>query len=131
MSSLHPGIRVRDPNTLYIRGSLEAGERVEIDVNVIIEGHVRLGDDVQIGPHCILKDCQIEAGTIVQAFSMVEQTRVGRNGLIGPYARVRPNCQLGDKVQVGNYVELKNAQLGNGCRINHHSFVGDAILKKT
>lgn len=124
------GVHLRDPKRFDIRGSLECGKNVEIDINVIIEGDVKLGDKVTIGPNCILIDSTVDSDTKIQANSMVEKANIGKSCLIGPYARVRAGTQLGDTVQVGNFVELKKVTIGSGCKINHLSYVGDAILGK-
>lgn len=124
------GVFLRDPMRFDIRGSLECGKNVEIDINVIIEGDVKLGDKVKIGPNCILKDSKIDSDTKVQANSIVENAIIGKSCLIGPNARVRPGTKLGDRVQIGNYVEVKAVTMGSDCKVNHLSYVGDAILGK-
>ena len=124
------GVYLRDPMRFDIRGSLECGINVEIDINVIIEGDVKLGDGVKIGPNCILKDSTIDSDTKIQANSMVESANIGKSCLIGPYARVRAGTELGNRVQIGNYVEVKEVTMGSGCKVNHLSYIGDAILEK-
>jgi acetyltransferase-like isoleucine patch superfamily enzyme len=124
--ALDRGIRIRDPRHVYLRGRLTCGTGVEIDVGVVIEGDVALGDGVRIGAHAILRNATIGARTQVKPFSMVEESTIGAACQIGPYARLRPGTALGELVQVGNYVETKSSRIGNGCRINHHSFIGDA-----
>jgi len=124
------GVYLRDPMRFDIRGSLVCGNNVEFDINVIIEGDVELGDNVRIGPNCILKDTMIESDTIIQANSIIENANIGKSCLIGPYARVRPGTALGDHVQIGNYVEVKAAIIGAGCKINHLSYIGNAILEE-
>ena len=124
------GVYLRDPMRFDIRGSLVCGNNVEIDINVIIEGDVELGDNVKIGPNCILKDTMIESDTIIQANSIIENANIGKSCLIGPYARVRPGTVLGDHVQIGNYVEVKAAIIGACCKINHLSYIGNAILEE-
>lgn len=123
------GVYLRDPMRIDIRGSLECGKNVEIDINVIIEGDVKLGDKVEIGPNCILKDSTIDSETKVQANSMVENAIIGKSCLIGPYARIRTGTKLGDRVQIGNYVEVKAVTMGSDCKVNHLSYVGDAIFE--
>ena len=127
---INQGVDVRDPMKLDIRGSLECGKNVKIDTNVIIEGDVKLGDNVKIDPNCIIKDSVIGSDTKIQANSMVETANIGKFCLIGPYARIRPGTKLKDHVQIGNYVEVKAAKIGAGCKINHLSYIGDAILEK-
>jgi bifunctional UDP-N-acetylglucosamine pyrophosphorylase / glucosamine-1-phosphate N-acetyltransferase len=122
------GVYLRDPMRLDIRGSLECGKNVEIDINVIIEGDVKLGDKVKIGPNCILKNSIIDSDTKIQANSMVESAIIGKSCLIGPYARVRAGTNLGDRVQIGNFVEVKEVTMGADCKVNHLSYIGDAVL---
>ncbi len=122
------GVVIRDPERLDIRGNLTCGENVEIDINVIIEGDVLLSDDVTIGANCILKNCKIGKGTCVNPYSLVEEATVGEQTFIGPYGRLRPGSIVGDNVQIGNFVEIKNSKIDSQCRINHLSFVGDSEL---
>lgn len=124
------GVKIRDPERIDIRGELICGKNVEIDLNVIIEGQVVLGDNVHIGANCILKNALIKAGCTVHSYSMIEDTELGQNSFVGPYGRIRPGSKLGDNVQIGNFVEIKQAKIGAGCRINHLSFVGDANLSR-
>jgi acetyltransferase-like isoleucine patch superfamily enzyme len=128
IEAMKNGIRLHDPATTYIRGNLVCGPGVEIDPNVIIEGDVIFGAGVKIGAHSILRNCQIGDKTSINPFSLVEQSSVGANGFVGPYGRIRPGSVVGDNVQIGNYVEIKNSRIGDGSRINHHTFIGDAIL---
>lgn len=125
------GVRIRDPGSLTIRGDLNCGERVEIDVNVLIEGTVTLGDDVKVGANTILIDAMVGARTQINPFSIVEKAEVGADTFIGPYGRVRPGSVIGDFVQIGNFVEIKNSEVGSRSRINHLTFVGDATLGKS
>ena len=122
------GVLVRDPQRLDVRGSLVCGKGVEIDVNVVFEGDVLLEDGVIIGANCILRNCKIGKDTNINPFSLVEESVVGNQSFVGPYGRLRPGTTIGDNVQIGNFVEIKNARIGSKCRINHHSFVGDADL---
>jgi bifunctional UDP-N-acetylglucosamine pyrophosphorylase / glucosamine-1-phosphate N-acetyltransferase len=123
------GVVIRDPERLDIRGNLTCGENVEIDINVIIEGDVVLSDGVTIGANCILKNCRIGKGTCINPFSLVDEAIVGEQTFIGPYGRIRPGSLIGDHVQIGNFVEIKNANISSKCRINHLAFVGDADLE--
>ena len=122
------GVVVRDPQRLDIRGSLVCGKGVEIDINVIIEGDVLLEDGVIIGANCILRNCKIGKDTQINPFSLVEEAIIGEKSFVGPYGRLRTGSRVGDNVQIGNFVEIKNANISSKCRINHHSFVGDADL---
>jgi len=122
------GVQVSNPEFLHIRGKVSCGKNVKIDLNVIIEGDVKLGDNVTIGAHTILRDCSIGKGTIINSFSLVEGSIVGENCFIGPYGRIRPDVSIGDHVSIGNFVEIKNSNIASKCQINHHSFVGDSDL---
>jgi NDP-sugar pyrophosphorylase family protein len=122
------GVRIHDLNTTYIRGELRCGVGVELNPNVLIEGVVALESGVTIGAGSILRDCTIGLNTCVNPNSIIEGSIVGSDSFIGPFARLRPDCIVGDKVQIGNYVEIKKSKIGSGCRINHHSFIGDAFL---
>jgi len=126
--AMRQGVKIRDPERVDIRGELICGQGVEIDINVIIEGTVRLGDNVHVGANCILINSTVGSGTTINPFSLVEDAVVGEQSFVGPYGRVRPNSHLGDNVQIGNFVEIKNAKVSSGCRINHLAFVGDADL---
>lgn len=126
--ALGAGVRLRDPDTTAIRGTLECGQNVEIDQNVIVEGRVRLGEGVRVGANAILINSTIGAHTRIEAYSLVENSVVGDHCLVGPYARLRPGTSIGDHSQIGNFVEIKNSVIGCRARINHHSFVGDAEL---
>lgn len=128
IEAMKQGIRLHDPATTYIRGNLVCGPGVEIDPNVIVEGDVILGEGVKIGAHSILRNCKIGDKTSINPFSLVEQSSVGSNSFVGPYGRIRPGSVIGDNVQIGNYVEIKNSRIGDGSRINHHTFIGDATL---
>jgi NDP-sugar pyrophosphorylase family protein len=128
IAAMKQGTLIRDPARTYIRGDLVCGSDVEIDTNVIIEGKVILGQGVKIGANSILKNCQIGDKTSINPFSLVEQSSVGAGSFVGPYGRIRPGSAIGDNVQIGNYVEIKNSRIGDGSRINHHTFIGDAVL---
>jgi bifunctional UDP-N-acetylglucosamine pyrophosphorylase/glucosamine-1-phosphate N-acetyltransferase len=130
-AAMHRGVRIRDPDSVTIRGELQCGSRVEIDVNVIIEGKVSLGDDVKVGANSVLIDATIGPRSCVNPFSIVERAEVGADTFIGPYGRVRPGCVIGDSVQIGNFVEIKSSEVGAHSRINHLTFVGDAVLGKS
>ncbi|WP_448507296.1 bifunctional UDP-N-acetylglucosamine diphosphorylase/glucosamine-1-phosphate N-acetyltransferase GlmU [Immundisolibacter sp.] len=120
------GVTVRDPARLDVRGKLDVGRDVEIDINVILEGAVVLADGVRIGAHCILRNAVIEAGARIEPFSLIDGARVGPGAVVGPYARLRPGTELATDVHVGNFVEVKNSRLAAGAKANHLSYVGDA-----
>lgn len=124
------GVTLRDPQRLDVRGTLECGKDVEIDVNCVFEGKVTLGDNVKIASHCVIRNANIKAGTQIATFTHIDDTEIGENGRIGPYARLRPGTVLQSDTHIGNFVELKNAQVDVGSKVNHLSYVGDATVGK-
>ncbi len=120
------GVRFADPARVDIRGTIVVGRDVEIDVDVILEGEVALGDGVRVGPFCRLRDVSLAAGTHVRAHCDLEGARTEGAVQIGPFARLRPGTVLADGVHIGNFVETKNAVLGVGSKANHLSYLGDA-----
>lgn len=122
------GVAISDPNRIDIRGTLTCGAGVYIDPNVIFEGDVILGDGVTIESNTIIRDSEIAAGTQVLSHSVIEGAKVARQVAIGPFARLRPGSELKDGSKVGNFVEMKKSSLGAGAKINHLSYVGDAIV---
>jgi bifunctional UDP-N-acetylglucosamine pyrophosphorylase/glucosamine-1-phosphate N-acetyltransferase len=127
-SLMRAGVTLRDPARIDIRGRLRAGRDVTIDVNAVFEGEVQLAEGVSIGPNCYLKDCVIGAGSRVFAHSVIEGARVGREARVGPFARLRPEADVRDRAHVGNFVEIKKALVGEGSKVNHLSYVGDARI---
>ncbi|GAB6034989.1 bifunctional UDP-N-acetylglucosamine diphosphorylase/glucosamine-1-phosphate N-acetyltransferase GlmU [Galenea microaerophila] len=125
---MQAGVTLLDANRLDIRGNVQVGQDVEIEVNVVLEGEIQLGDNVKIGANCILRNCQIEANTVIEPFSHLEEAKVGRNCTIGPYARLRPGTVLSDNVKIGNFVETKKAHIGSGSKVNHLSYIGDTQM---
>ena len=125
---LEQGVMLRDPTRFDLRGELQCGMDVEIDVNVIIEGSVSIGDNVIIGAGCILKDCEIDDNTIVRPYSIIEGATIGENCTVGPFARLRPCAELRNNAHVGNFVEMKNTCLGEGSKANHLTYLGDAEI---
>ncbi len=125
---LDQGVTLLDPARIDIRGQLSCGLDVVIDVNVVFEGRVSLGDGVHIGANCHLRDCELDSEVTVLPFSHLEGAQVGAGARIGPYARLRPGAVLAADVHVGNFVEIKQAQVGQGSKINHLSYIGDATL---
>lgn len=122
------GVTLRDPARFDVRGEVSVGRDVLIDVNVVLEGTVVIEDDVQIGPNCVIKDSTLRRGAIVKANSHLEGAVVGESADCGPFARLRPGSVLGAKAHVGNFVELKNATLGDGAKAGHLSYLGDAEI---
>lgn len=122
------GVRLADPSRFDQRGTVEVGRDVEIDVNVILEGDVRLGDGVRIGPFCRIRDVSLAAGTQVHAHCDLDGVVALGACSIGPFARLRPGTQLEDGVHVGNFVETKKTRIGKGSKANHLSYLGDAVI---
>ena len=122
------GVTLADPARLDVRGTLRHGTDVFLDVNVVIEGRVTLGDRVRIGPGCLLRNTDIGADTEVFAHCVIDSAVIGEHCNIGPFARFRPSSTLADSVHIGNFVEVKNSQLGAGSKANHLAYVGDAQL---
>ncbi len=122
------GVTLADPNRFDCRGQLSTGSDVAIDINCVFEGEVTLGDQVSIGANCIIKNSIIGNGTVVNANSIIEDSQVNEQCNIGPYARLRPGTVLNNKAKIGNFVETKKAVIGNGSKVNHLSYIGDATL---
>ncbi|WP_374495819.1 bifunctional UDP-N-acetylglucosamine diphosphorylase/glucosamine-1-phosphate N-acetyltransferase GlmU [Zoogloea sp.] len=122
------GVTVIDPARIDVRGSLECGRDVEIDINCVFEGTVVLGDGVRIGANCIVRNATLGAGTRVAPFSQIEDTTMGEACIIGPYARTRPGTVLGNDVHLGNFVEVKNSTIADHSKANHLAYVGDADI---
>jgi bifunctional UDP-N-acetylglucosamine pyrophosphorylase/glucosamine-1-phosphate N-acetyltransferase len=125
---LEAGATLADPARIDVRGELTVGADVFIDVNCVFEGAVHVADGARIGPHCYVKDCAIGPGTEVLGFCYLERAQIGAHARIGPFARTRPDVVLADEVHIGNFVEVKNSQLGHGSKANHLSYVGDATV---
>ncbi len=125
---MRAGVTIVDPARVDIRGEISCGRDVVLDINVILEGKVRLGDRVRIGPNCLLRDCEVGAGTVINANCVLEGSSMGANCVIGPFARMRPGNRLADGVHIGNFVELKNSAIGAGSKANHLSYVGDTDM---
>ena len=123
---LQAGVTLADPARLDVRGALNCGRDVSIDVNCVFEGQVTLGDDVSVGAHCVLRNATIGAGTRIEPFTHIDGASVGAQNVLGPYARLRPGTVLADEVHIGNFVEVKNAALGRGSKANHLTYIGDA-----
>ena len=119
------GVTVSDPERLDIRGEVVAGKDCIVDVNVIFEGSVTLGDNVHIGPNTILKNVTIGDNSKIEAFSHLEKAKVGENCVIGPYARLREGSNIENSAKVGNFVETKNSTLGKSSKANHFTYLGD------
>jgi bifunctional UDP-N-acetylglucosamine pyrophosphorylase/glucosamine-1-phosphate N-acetyltransferase len=122
------GVTLRDPSRFDVRGEVTVGRDVMIDINVILEGRVVIEDDVSIGPNCVIKDSTLRKGAIIKANSHLEGAIVGEAADAGPFARLRPGSVLGPRAHVGNFVELKNAEMGEGAKAGHLTYLGDAVI---
>lgn len=124
------GITIADASRLDVRGDVESGKDCSIDVNVILEGSIALGDNVSIGPNTILKNVRIGSNTKIEAFSHIDGAKIGDNCVIGPYARLREGSLIENSAKVGNFVETKNTTLGEGSKANHLTYLGDTEVGK-
>jgi len=123
---MEAGVTLADPARVDVRGKLECGRDVSIDVNCLFEGRVRLGDGVRIGPNCFLRNVTLGEGTEVLPFSHLDDSEVGARCRLGPYARLRPGSNLAEEVHIGNFVEVKASRLAAQSKVNHLSYVGDS-----
>jgi bifunctional UDP-N-acetylglucosamine pyrophosphorylase/glucosamine-1-phosphate N-acetyltransferase len=120
------GVTLADPARLDVRGTLQCGRDVSIDVNCVFEGRVVLGDRVRIGPNCVLRNVSIAEESEVHAFSHLDDSQIGARCRLGPYARLRPGTALAEEVHIGNFVEVKASRLAAGAKANHLTYIGDA-----
>jgi bifunctional UDP-N-acetylglucosamine pyrophosphorylase / glucosamine-1-phosphate N-acetyltransferase len=123
---MEAGVTLADPARIDVRGTLECGRDVAIDVNCVFEGRVQLGDGVRIGANCVVRNCAIEKNTEILPFSHLDDARIGERCRVGPFARLRPGAQLAEDVHVGNFVEVKASRLGPGAKANHLTYIGDS-----
>ena len=119
------GVSLLDPTRFDLRGELEVGQDITIDVNVIVQGKVKIGSNTTIGANCILIDCEIADNAVIHTNSIIEQAKVGEHCSVGPYARLRPGTEMKERSRVGNFVEMKKTTLGKGSKANHLSYLGD------
>ncbi len=122
------GVKLVDPARLDIRGSVITGKDVIIDINCILEGNVNLADGVTIGANCILKNCSIGAGSEILSMSIIEDSIIGENNIIGPFARIRPETHTMQNAKIGNFVEVKKSLIGKGSKVNHLTYIGDTEM---
>lgn len=125
---LDAGVTLIDPTRIDIHGTVSAGRDVVIEANVVIKGTVSLGDNVYIESGCVLENCDIGARARVHSHSRLEHCSVGANAQVGPFARLRPKTVLDEGVRIGNFVETKAATIGKGSKVNHLSYIGDAVI---
>jgi len=129
---MEQGVRLVDPDRLDVRGRLICAQDVDIDVNCVFEGHVELGEGVQIGANCVIANARIAAGAVIHPFTHIDGEKlgvqVGEGARIGPFARLRPGTNLGAEVHIGNFVEVKNSTLAKGAKANHLAYLGDTTV---
>jgi len=125
---MNDGVTIMDPARIDLRGDIDVGSDSVIDVNVVLQGRVRIGRNVYIAPNCIITDSILADNVTVHANTVIEGSELGAEVNVGPFARLRPGTKLADKVKIGNFVETKNAQLDVGAKVNHLSYVGDATV---
>ncbi|HEX7043715.1 MAG TPA: bifunctional UDP-N-acetylglucosamine diphosphorylase/glucosamine-1-phosphate N-acetyltransferase GlmU [Burkholderiales bacterium] len=125
---LEQGVTLRDPARFDLRGEVRCGRDVVIDVNVVLEGRVSLGDGVYLGPNTVIRDAEIGADTQILANCVIEEAEIGAGCRIGPFARLRPGSRLAEDVHVGNFVEIKQSEIGAGSKANHLAYIGDTTI---
>ena len=125
---LEAGVTLLDAARIDVRGSLICGRDVQIDVNCVFEGRVELGDNVQVGANCVLRNVRVAAGTRLDAFTLIDDAQIGEDARLGPFTRIRPGTTLARDVHVGNFVEIKNSQIGIGSKMGHLSYIGDTTM---
>ncbi|MDB6063517.1 MAG: glmU [Verrucomicrobiaceae bacterium] len=122
------GVTLADPARIDVRGTLTTGRDIFIDVNCVFEGNVELGDNVRIGPNCVIKNAKIAANVDIESHSLIDDAIVGVAAHIGPFARLRPGTELAANAKVGNFVETKKTYIGAGSKVNHLTYVGDCTI---
>ena len=122
------GVTLIDPARIDVRGDVECGKDVVIDVNVIFEGQVRIGNGVRIGPNNFIADCEIDDDVEILSNCVLDSASIGKRSRIGPFSRIRPESRLADGVHIGNFVEIKKSDIATGSKVNHLSYVGDAEI---
>ena len=132
VSLMEQGVRLADPARFDVRGTLECGQDVEIDVNCVFEGRVSLAQGVRIGANCVIANAVVEAGAVIHPFTHIDGetlgVQVGEGARVGPFARLRPGAVLGAEVHIGNFVEVKNSTLARGAKANHLAYLGDCAV---
>jgi len=127
-SCMEEGVAIRDPSRFDARGDVRFGRDCSVDVNAVFEGPVTIGDRVHIGPGAVLRRCRVADDVVIHPFCVIEDADVGNGCRIGPYARIRPGTRLAADVHIGNFVEIKNSELGTGSKANHLAYVGDSTV---
>ncbi len=120
------GVTLMDPERIDIRGEVRFGRDCVVDVNVVLEGHVEVGDSVLIGPGCVIRDAHIGNHCQIHPHSVVDKAVLGNHCQVGPFARLRPDTRLADHVRIGNFVEINKSQLAEGVKANHLTYIGNS-----
>ncbi len=127
---MRDGLGLRDPSRFDLRGTLEFGQDTSIDINVLLEGDIKLGGDVRVGANTVIRNCRIGDGVVIKENCVIEHAVIGDNCTIGPFARIRPETELAADAHIGNFVEIKKSQVGSGSKVNHLTYIGDCSIGK-
>lgn len=122
------GVSFQDPSRFDLRGTVETGQDIFIDSNVVLEGNIKLGNNIRIGANCVITNATIEDNVDVLPMSVIEDATIGMGSRVGPFARLRPGAELKSNTHIGNFVEIKNSQIGVGSKVNHLSYIGDTLM---
>ncbi|QIQ41654.1 MAG: UDP-N-acetylglucosamine diphosphorylase/glucosamine-1-phosphate N-acetyltransferase [Buchnera aphidicola (Microlophium carnosum)] len=122
------GVTIKDPSNFILRGTLQHGKNVEIDTGVILESNIILGNNVTIGPGCIIRNSIIDSQTSIQAYTIIENAKIGKSCIIGPFAHLRSNTLLDKNVQIGNFVEIKDSMIKKESKVKHLSYLGNSEI---
>ncbi|MGD8617019.1 MAG: DapH/DapD/GlmU-related protein, partial [Gammaproteobacteria bacterium] len=122
------GVTLADPARLDVRGELHAGADCSVDVNVVFEGRVTLGERVKVGPNCVIRDATVADDVEILANCVIEDCSIGGGARVGPFARIRPQTELAERVHIGNFVEIKKSHIAAGSKVNHLSYIGDTRM---
>ena len=123
---MRQGVTLADPARFDLRGDLKVGEDIFIDINVVIEGEVSIDNHVSIGPNCVIRDSRIGEEASIAANCVIDNAEIGKRNKVGPFARIRPGSRLDEDVHIGNFVEIKQSDIGRGSKVNHLSYIGDS-----
>jgi bifunctional UDP-N-acetylglucosamine pyrophosphorylase/glucosamine-1-phosphate N-acetyltransferase len=122
------GATIIDPTRIDVRGAVSVGRDVTLDVNVVLNGPITLGDNVVVGPNCVLTNVRVGANTVLKPNCVFDSADIGQGCELGPFTRIRPGTELADHVHLGNFVEIKKSRIANGSKVNHLSYVGDSEI---
>lgn len=123
------GVTIINPENTYIEAGVEIGCDTIIYPGTVIEGNSKIGSGCMLYPNCAIKNCIIGDRVEIKSSTLVDSS-VGSDTTVGPYAYVRPGSEIGNKAKIGDFVEVKKAKIGDGTKISHLTYVGDAIVGK-